>query len=85
MTASPPGGYSEDTLVEQPAIALLRALGWETFNAYGEFDHGSSPLGRETKAEVVLISRLRPALEKLNPGVPAEAINQAVEELTRDR
>lgn len=85
MTASLPGGYSEDTLVEQPAIALLRALGWETFNAYGEFDHGSSPLGRETKAEVVLISRLRPALEKLNPGVPAEAINQTIEELTRDR
>jgi len=85
MTSSPPSGYSEDALVEQPAIVLLGALGWETFNAYGEFDHGGSPLGRETKTEVVLTSRLRPALEKLNPGVSAEAIIQAIEELTRDR
>lgn len=29
--------------------------------------------------------RLREALEKLNPGVPAEAVAQAIEELTRDR
>ncbi len=43
-----PTGYSEDTLVEQPAIALLAALGWETDNAYHEFDHGASTLGRET-------------------------------------
>ena len=42
-------GYSEDALVEQPAIALLAELGWETVNAYHEFDHGASTLGRETK------------------------------------
>lgn len=80
-----PTGYTEDTLVEQPAIALLAELGWETVNTYHEFDHGASTLGRETKAEVVLIARLRPALQRLNPEVSSEAIDQAIEELTRDR
>jgi len=81
----PPGGYSEDALVEQPAIALLSTLGWESFNAYREFDHGVSPLGRETKAEVVLKTRLRLALLRLNPDVAVESIHQAIEEFARDR
>ena len=42
-----PTGYTEGALVEQPAIALLAELGWETVNAYHEFDHGASTLGRE--------------------------------------
>ncbi len=80
-----PSGYSEDALIEQPAIALLAKLGWETVNAYHEFDRGASTLGRETKAEVILTARLRPALQRLNPDAPPEAINQAIEELIRDR
>jgi type I restriction enzyme R subunit len=82
---TPPTGYSEDALVERPAIALLAALGWETVNAYHEFDHGASTLGRETRAEVILSARLHPALQRLNPDAPSEAIGQAIEELTRDR
>lgn len=79
-------GYSEDALVEQPAIALFGELDWETANCFHEFEQlGGSPLGRETAAEVVLISRLRPFLEKLNSGLPEEAITLAIEELTRDR
>jgi len=80
-----PSGYGEDALIEQPAIALLAELGWETVNAFGEFDHGSSTLGREIKSEVILTARLRPALQRLNPDAPPEAISQAIEELTRDR
>ena len=34
---------------------------------------------------VVLVSRLRAALERLNPALPSEAITAAVDELTRDR
>ncbi|HLW01390.1 MAG TPA: type I restriction endonuclease subunit R [Ktedonobacterales bacterium] len=77
--------YSEDALVEQPAIALFAALGYQTANCYYETfgPHGS--LGRETSSEVVLRPRLRAALERLNPGLPHEAISQAIEELTRDR
>lgn len=80
-----PKGYTEDSLIEQPAIALLAELGWETFNAYSEFDHGVSPLGRETNAEVVLKSRLREALLRINPEVSVDSIHQTIEELTRDR
>jgi type I restriction enzyme, R subunit len=82
---TPPAGYTEDALVERPAISLLAELGWETFNAYHEFDHGASTLGREARAEVILPARLRPALQRLNPRAPHQAICQAIEELTRDR
>ncbi|MDQ7825676.1 MAG: type I restriction endonuclease subunit R [Candidatus Eremiobacteraeota bacterium] len=80
-----PTGYTEDILVEQPAIALLAELGWETISAYHEFDHGASTLERENRAEFILTSRLRPALMRLNPEAPPAAIAQAIEELTRDR
>ncbi|RIE05714.1 type I restriction endonuclease subunit R [Candidatus Cryosericum terrychapinii] len=80
-----PAGYTEDALVERPAVDLLAGLGWETLNAYHEFDHGASTLGRETRAEVILTKRLRPALRRLNPDASPEAIDQAIEELTRDR
>jgi len=42
--------YSENALVEQPTIALFKALGWEAANGSHEFDRaGGSPFGRETK------------------------------------
>jgi type I restriction enzyme R subunit len=77
--------FSEDSLVEKPSIDLLARLGWKTYNAYREFEYGASSLGRETKGEVVLKVRLREALYKLNPGAPSEAVDQAIDELTRDR
>ena len=43
----------------------------ESFGATGT-------LLRETKGEVVLVSRLRTALERLNPALPPEAITAAV-------
>ncbi len=79
-------GYTEDHLIEQPAIQLLEhELGWDSVNAYDEWAGGVSSLGREAKREVVLVSRLRPVLEKLNPDLPVEALDAAAEELTRDR
>ena len=78
--------YSEDALVEQPAIALFAAMDWETVNGFHEFDQaGSSPLGREAKSEVVLEGRLRPVLERLNPDLLADAFDQTIDELIRDR
>ena len=103
--------YTEDQLVEQPAIGLFAELGWATVSALeeifgrsrGEETHSfpaesqslltSSPricLGRETKGEVVLVSRLRAALVRLSASrtgshaLPPEAIAAAVDELTRD-
>ncbi|MCX6567333.1 MAG: type I restriction endonuclease subunit R [Candidatus Aminicenantes bacterium] len=80
-----PAGYTEDALIERPAIALLAKIGWKTVNAYHEFDHGPSTLGRENKAEVILKSRLHPAIQRLNPEAKSEVIDQVIEELTRDR
>ena len=77
--------YSEDTLVEQPAIALFESLGWETGNLYAEWTGSSSSEGRQTQQDVVLEGRLRAALRKLNPDLPSDAINLVVEELARDR
>ena len=80
-----PTGYTEDALVEQPAIKLLAELGWETVDALNEFSGAASSLGRETKSEVILTTRLRLALVRLNPDAPPETIEQTVDELTRDR
>ena len=78
-------GYTEDSLVEQPAIQLFAELGWETLVASEEVMGASGTLGRETKSEVVLAVRLRNVLARLNPALPLEAINAAVDELSRDR
>ena len=77
--------FSEDSLIEQPAIALLGELGWETANCYDETFGPEGTLGRETSSEVVLLSRLRPPWQRLNPDLPPEALTLAIEELTRDR
>jgi type I restriction enzyme, R subunit len=77
--------YTEDQLVGQPAIGLFAALGWQTVSAMEETFGAGGSLGRETRGEVVLVGRLRAALGKLNPELPPEAINTAIDELTRDR
>lgn len=78
--------YSENALIEQPTIKLFASLGWQTADCFNEFEQpGGSPLGRETKGEVVLVGKLRKALKKLNPGVQDQVIESAIEELTRDR
>ena len=80
-----PHAYTEDQLVEQPAIGLFAELGWQTVSALEETFGATGTLLRETKGEAVLVSRLRAALERLNPALPTEAITTAVDELTRDR
>ena len=75
---------SEEAL-ELETIALFQQLGYTTANCYNEWISGTSNLGRETRSEVVLISKLQPALEKLNPHLPKPAINLAIDELIRDR
>ena len=77
--------YTEDQLVEQPAIGLFADLGWQTVSAMEETFGATGTLGRETKGEVVLTVRLREALSRLNPAMPAEAINNAIDDIARDR
>jgi type I restriction enzyme, R subunit len=77
--------YTEDQLVEQPAIGLFAKLGWQVVAALNENFGDTGTLQRETKGEVVLVRRLRASLMRLNSELPAEAITTAVDELTRDR
>jgi type I restriction enzyme R subunit len=80
-----PNPDSEDAAIEQPTIALFRELGWDTLNCYQENYGPLSLLGRETTADVLLPNRLKPTLEKLNPGISPNALEIAVQELTKDR
>ena len=86
-----PSIYTEVHLVEQPALQLMQhELGWDVVNFYGEWDGGTSKLGRYGKREGVEIlnfeclilngRKRRPALQRLNPDLPVEAIGGAVEE-----
>jgi len=78
--------FSEDTFFEQPAIRIFKdELGWQTVNAYDETYGENGSLGREHRGEVVLVNRLRPILVKLNPDLPAFAIELAINEIIRDR
>jgi len=77
--------YTEDSLVEQPAIALFAELGWQTSNCFEEVFGPDGTLGREHRGQVVLVRFLRPALENLNPQLPDVAIQAAIDTLTRSR
>lgn len=77
--------YSESALVEQPAIELFANLGWQTRNCFYEKFGPGSTLGRDTSSEVVLINRLRASLCRLNPDLSGEALDLAIEALTKDR
>jgi type I restriction enzyme R subunit len=70
--------YTEDQLVEQPAIALFSELGWRAVVALDEVFGPSGTLGRETPEEVVLTPRLRQAFGKLNPSLSSDAETTAL-------
>lgn len=77
--------YTEDALVEQPTIALFQELGYATVNGFAEKVGANATLGRETTSDVILWPRLKSALEKLNPSLPDDAVQLAIEELGKDR
>jgi type I restriction enzyme R subunit len=69
--------YSENKLIEQPTIDLFAELGWQTQTCYAELCGPANPLGRETRHDVVLTTRLRTALTKLNPNLPTIPIGKS--------
>ena len=78
--------FSENALVEQPAIALFEELGWPSANCfYEKVGTTNSTLGRETTNDVILWPRLRAAIEKLNPDIANDAVQLAMDELAKDR
>lgn len=77
--------YTEDVLVEQPAINLFSDIGWQTLDCYSETFGEDGLLGRETRADVILVRELREALTDINPDCTANEITLAVDEVIRDR
>jgi type I restriction enzyme R subunit len=77
MTAS----FTE-SVVEQAALAWLESLGWAVRNG-AQIAPGEPAAERSDYAQVVLERRLREALARLNPALPAEALEDAIRKLTR--
>ena len=74
-------GMSEDAL-EQLVLADLGSLGWQV--AYGpDIAPGEPATERAEFRDVVLVGRLRAALRRLNPHLPADAIDDAVKTALR--
>ncbi len=74
-------GVTEST-VEDAALGWLEATGWHI--AHGPDIAPDMPAAeRRDYGEVVLAQRLRDALARLNPGLPAEALEDAFRRLSR--
>ena len=68
--------------VEEASLAWLEAIGWGI--AHGpDIAHDSPQPERSGYGDVVLTGRLRDALTRLNPALPAEALEDAFRKLTR--
>src|ERR1700692_891431 len=76
---------NEDRLVQATfAEHLEKMLGWESVYAWNQETFGpAGTLGRVDAREVVLTRDLRAALTRLNPQLPAVAVDEAVSKLTR--
>lgn len=74
--------YSEDGLIENATQDVLEQLGWEVKTAWRKETFGKDGLlGRENKSEVILERYLEKELKRLNPDLPIQAYQQAIEEI----
>jgi type I restriction enzyme, R subunit len=71
-----------ESVIEQAALAWLESLGWQVSHGLGI---GPDTFGAERTdyREVVLERRLRDALARLNPDLPAEALDDAFRRLAQ--
>lgn len=72
----------DESVIEQAALAWLEALGY-TILSGPEIAPGEPEAERKDYEQVILESRLRQALQRLNPQVPADALEEAFRKLTR--
>ena len=69
-------GMTED-LLETTALSWFAELGYRTLHGPDLAPDGCSP-EREDYRQTILVGRLRQALERINPGVSAEGIDEAM-------
>lgn len=71
-----------ESVVEDAALAWLQSTGWAV--AHGpDLAPDTAAAERRDHGDVVLAQRLRDALARLNPALPAEALEDAFRKLTR--
>ncbi|HKI83915.1 MAG TPA: type I restriction endonuclease, partial [Candidatus Krumholzibacteria bacterium] len=71
-----------ESVVEEAALAWLESVGWQV--AHGaDLVPGTPGAERTDYQHVILERRLRDALARLNPGLPAEALDDAFRQITR--
>jgi type I restriction enzyme R subunit len=80
-----PRRFTEAELVERPALELLADLEWIVVDAYAEQLGSTGTLGRDSIHDVVLTHRLRDALRFLNPAVPDDVREEALQSIIKDR
>ncbi|MFH1187863.1 MAG: HsdR family type I site-specific deoxyribonuclease [bacterium] len=78
--------FSEDNLIEKTVIKIIKEIwGGSACHINGYNDENDLLLDRENRGEVVLQKYLLQALKKINPDLPAIALAQAIDAITRDR
>ena len=77
--------YAETSLIENPSINLFQEMGWDFRDCFQENVGAQSELGRQSRHDVILFTRLKAALEEINPGVHERALTEAIDEMARDR
>ena len=76
------GSFFKESEVEAAALEWLEGLGWSVEHG-PDIAPGAAAAERAAYEEVVLEGRLRSALERLNPDLPGEALDDAFRKLTR--
>lgn len=71
-----------ESTVEDATLEWLRELGYEVKGG-PDIAPGEPEAERESFDDVVLMDRLRQAAQRLNPGVPAEAVDEALRKIMR--
>lgn len=71
--------------VELSSMLRFDELGWELVQAEQEMDGDPTLLGREHQGEVILKRHLVRKLQDLNPTLLEEPLQQAIDQLSRDR
>jgi type I restriction enzyme R subunit len=71
-----------ESIIEQAALAWLESMGYSVLSGL-EIAPGEMQAERENYGQVVLEHRLRQALQRLNPQIPSDALEEAFRKLTR--
>ena len=71
-----------ESIIEKTALEWLKDIGYTI--AFGnEIAHEEPAAERENYGEVILAGRLKKALKRINPSIPAEALEDAFRKVTR--